>query len=212
MESNQAVIVHFGKKEATVSLIIGELIAWLAWPIIQNLDNLEIVKNSFWLAPILFPIFSLVGSWVGYSLGKKILILYQFVKFLQVGLLNTFLDLGILNLLIYFMSISKDDYRFSYFKGISFLIASTNSYFWNRYWSFAEKRANGSDKKAEFAKFLTVSVIVFAVNLTISSLVFKSFNPTWISVAGWGTVSAIFGVVFSMIANFLGYKFIVFKA
>ncbi|PJE58155.1 MAG: hypothetical protein COU81_02185 [Candidatus Portnoybacteria bacterium CG10_big_fil_rev_8_21_14_0_10_36_7] len=212
MEFNQSPAIHFGKKEAIISLVIGELIAWLAWPIILNVDNFEVVKNLFWFAPIAFPILALIGSWVGYFIGRKVLVIYQLVKFFQVGLLNTFLDIGVFNVLILLLNISQEDYRFSYFKSISFLTASTNSYFWNRYWSFSEKRANGVDKKAEFAKFITVSVIVFIVNLGISTYIFKVFSPSWLSTKEWATVSAIFGVIFSMIANFVGYKFIVFKA
>lgn len=195
-----------------VSLIIGELIAWLVWPIVKNFENFQVIKDYFWAAPIIFPFLSLIGSWAGYAIGRRIIIFFQFTKFFQVGLLNTFLDLGILNLFVLFFGISQDDYRFSYFKGISFIIASTNSYFWNKHWSFVKKDDPLLDKRKEFIKFLTVSVIVFAVNVLIATYIFAEFTPSFFTIKEWGTISALFGVAFSMIANFLGYKFVVFKA
>ena len=55
---------------------------------------------------------------------------------------------------------------YSGFKGISFIAAVVNSYFWNKYWVFA---STGKNKKGEFLKFFIISAIGFGINVGIAS-------------------------------------------
>ncbi|MBZ1356258.1 MAG: GtrA family protein [Candidatus Nealsonbacteria bacterium] len=52
-----------------------------------------------------------------------------------IGTLNIFIDLGVLNFLIALTSITVSLY-YTLFKSISLLVAATNSYFWNKHWTF----------------------------------------------------------------------------
>jgi len=64
--------------------------------------------------------------------------IYQFIRFVFVGGINTVLDLAVLNLLVYVFAVTNP-FIFSVCKGISFIVAVTNSYFMNKYFTFAKK-------------------------------------------------------------------------
>lgn len=129
------------KKDIIASLIIGEALLWLLFFIARNLDfEISVFgfgAGLFWgFAAILFPVLALFCVYVSYLIGKRFLVFFQAAKFSLVGALNTFVDLGVLNLLIFVTGISAGVF-YSVFKGISFIIAVINSYFWNKFWVFA---------------------------------------------------------------------------
>ena len=133
----------------------------------------------------------------------------QAIKFVLVGILNTLVDLGILNLLILLSGISTGS-GYSAFKGISFTIAVINSYFLNKFWTFKSRGAGGAKK--EFTQFFIVSFIGFGINVGVASFVVNAVGPQLgISDKLWANVGAICATFAAMSWNFLGYKFIVFK-
>jgi len=131
-------------------------------------------------------------------------IVRQFAKFFLVGIMNTLIDLGTLNLLILISGIGSGLW-YSVFKGASFLIATTNSYFWNKRWTF------GSDKD-KFRQFLVISIIGFFINVGTASFLVNLIGPqAGLTIKIWANVGALSGSIIGLIWNFLGYKFIVFK-
>jgi putative flippase GtrA len=129
---------------------------------------------------------------------------FQVAKFIVVGGSNTIVDLGILNLLILFSGFAAG-IPFVIFKGISFLLAVSNSYFWNKRWTFASN-------KEVFWQFLAVSAIGLMLNVAAASLVVNVVGPQFgLSPKIWANVGAITGTLIVMSSNFLGYKFLVFK-
>jgi putative flippase GtrA len=195
------------KSDIIIALVIGELIALFSLGILKNIGiQLEWL---YWVWPIIVPIGALFGLVIAYFLGKKFIILWQAAKFILVGALNTFVDLGILNILILISGISSGLF-FSVFKGISFIVAVINSYFWNKYWTFKKKESVAPGK--EFGQFLAVSVIGFGINVGIASLVVNLIGPQFgLSEKIWANIGAIAATLSGMTWNFLGYKFIVFK-
>ena len=147
---------------------------------------------------------------------KRLAILYQFAKFFLVGGLNVLVDLGVLNLLILVSAVSSG-LGYSVFKGISFLVAVTNSYFWNKNWTFKKDgillhSSIPENKKGEFGQFLVVSAIGFLINVLTASLVVNLVGPQFgLNVKTWANVGALMGSVVGLLWNFIGYKFIVFK-
>jgi len=136
-------------------------------------------------------------------------IIKQAMKFILVGILNTLIDLGVLNLLIWLSGIAAGPF-YSVFKGISFVAAVINSYLLNKFWTFRKKETGGV--KREFSQFFIVSVIGFGINVGVASLVVNVIGPQFgISVKLWANIGAVCATFVSMIWNFLGYKFIVFK-
>ncbi|MBU4350994.1 GtrA family protein [Candidatus Parcubacteria bacterium] len=130
--------------------------------------------------------------------------LLQFLKFFLVGSLNFLIDLGILFLLISASGMDKG-WQYSVFKGISFFIATVNSYFLNRAWTF-------ESKERKFNLFLLISIIGFFINVGVASLVVNSISP-WFGLNSktWAIIGAVKGSFVGLFWNFLGYKFIVFK-
>ena len=165
-------------------------------------------KKIIFILPFLIPFFAYLGIFVGFLLSKKVKSFFEFVKFFLVGVLNTFLDLGILNFLILIFGF-RSGFYYSFFKGISFLVAASNSYFWNKIWVFESKEKN---IKKESVKFLLISVGGLIINVAIASLIVAFFGSFLnISLRILGNIGAIGGVLGSMFWNFFGYKFFVFK-
>lgn len=134
--------------------------------------------------------------------------IYHFIRFGLVGVFNTVLDLVVLNLLISVFGV-VDPLAFSVCKGISFIIALLNSYFMNKYFTFAKKQKS----QKEFYLFFIVSIIGLFINIGISSFLFYliSLSSYNISVHIIATVSGIIGAMFSMVINYISYSYFVFK-
>ncbi len=132
----------------------------------------------------------------------------QIIKFAVVGVINTAVDLGVLNILIFMTSIASGFY-FSVFKAISFTVAVINSYYMNKYWTFAAK---GQKKEREFSQFFLVSVAGIIINVGTASVVVNAV-PNFLNTSPqfWANVGALSGTFCGLACNFLGYKYLVFK-
>ena len=132
----------------------------------------------------------------------------QGIKFVLVGILNTAIDFGVLNLLILITGITGG-WAIAPLNAISFLCAATNSYLWNKFWTF---KAKGGVAGKEFSQFLIISLIGIGINTGIvvagTSLVSPLFG---LSSKVWVNLIKVLATGVSMVWNFLGYKFIVFK-
>lgn len=194
------------KSDVLAALVIGEVCSWL---ILAVFKNLRVELPLVWSLLIVLPVLSLAGLWVAFFLGKKIPVLWQVAKFGLVGILNTLMDLGILNFLIFISGIASG-WLYVAFKGTSFSLAVINSYFWNKFWTFREK---GTASGKEFIQFLVISVMGFGINVGLASLVVNVVGPQFgLTEKLWANVGALAAVSLSMIWNFAGYKFIVFKS
>ena len=196
------------KKDLKIVALAGFLIAILAIPITSNLGLPPILKSfgSIGVSVILF-VLTLVGFLILNFFSRWLGILRQITKFTIVGGLNTFLDFAVLNFLIASSGIVAG-LGFSFFKGISFLVAVTNSYFWNKYWTFESQ----TKKELEFVQFAVVSTIGFFINVGVASFIVNNIGvPSAVSPTLWANFGALVAVAASLIWNFLGYKFIVFR-
>ncbi len=194
------------KSDILAAVIIGEVSAWLTLLIFKNI-RLEL--PFWWGLPIVLPILALIGLWIASILGKRLFIIYQAAKFLLVGILNTLIDLGVLNFLILITGVASG-LNFSFFKGISFLVAVVNSYFWNKFWTFEKREITKAPK--EFVQFFTVALIGLGINVGVASLVVNVIGPQFgLSEKIWANIGAITATFIGMTWNFLGYKFIVFR-
>jgi|GEM_PF-70648 len=199
------------KTDLIFVLIIGEMVAWLAFAILKTLEFDTVIWKihlGLFLA-IFVPITALICLYITYLLGKKIPVIFQAGKFITVGISNTLIDWGVLNLLILITGIPAGLF-YSVFKGASFLIAVINSYFWNKFWTFKKREIEKPGR--EFLQFLAISAIGMGINVGVASFVVNVIGPqAGISLKAWATVGAAIATIFAMVWNFLGYKFIVFK-
>lgn len=194
------------KIDAIISIIIGFLIGVFFFIALKN------IWKSFpysWLILIIFPPLTLAGMFVASCIGKKFLIVLQAAKWVLVGALNTFIDLGVLNGLIWISGIATG-LSFSVFKGISFLLATLNSYFWNKHWTFRKREKIFAPR--EFSKFLVVTTIGLFINVGVASFVVNIIGPQYgMTEKMWANVGAFIAVLIAWVWNFLVSKFIVFK-
>ena len=198
------------KIDIILSLIAGEAVAWYFVYLLPGAFarfNIPIyVLKSF---PIIFPILSLIGIWIAFLIGKKFLFVFQFAKFLLMGAVATIIDLGILAILIGITAITGG-WWYSFFKGISFIIATCGKYFGDKLWAFEKKEMEGAGK--EFTKFFIVTLGGLLINVAIASFMVNVIGPQFgISEKTWASVGGIIAAFGTVIWNFSGYKFLVFK-
>lgn len=201
------------KKDYLLVSLIGLLFSLLLLPVLENLrGDLKIpwqptLGNAVLLVAV-FIVFANAALWLADLLGRKFFALWQFAKFAAVGALNSIIDFGILNLLIAISGISAG-LLFAAFKSASFVIAATNSYFWNRFWVF---KATNEARVFEYGEFLAVSAVGLGINVSVASFVVNFIQPIGgVSPVVWANAGAFAALLFNLIWNFFGYKFLVFK-
>jgi putative flippase GtrA len=132
---------------------------------------------------------------------------FQFLRFGIVGALNTLLGIGVFNLLMWVSGITRG-IEISFFSLFTFAIVVTHSFFWNKFQVFK----SGEAARREYALFFVVSSTTALVNVGIISLLVNVIGaPAWISPTLWANIALIVTIPVSMIGNFLGYSFFVFK-
>jgi len=198
------------KKDYFLISIVGFFFGLFLLPVLNNIKFpfAGITLTSGFLIVLLFTIFAGFVLFIASLLAKLIPIILQIAKFAAIGALNTLLDLGILNILILISGVAVG-YWYSLFKACSFIIANINSYFWNKHWTFGiSDRANVK----EFGQFLIVSLVGFGLNIASASFVVNVISaPQNFSAERWANIGALSATAISLIWNFIGYKFFVFK-
>jgi putative flippase GtrA len=133
----------------------------------------------------------------------------QFFRFAMVGLVNTIINFGVLNLLSWLTGI-KSGPQVIYLSIIAFIAATTNSYYMNKRWAFRDPST--SDFGKEFSMFLLVSVGGAIINSGTIYLITTHVQPiAGLSATLWLNLSNIVGIGLGLIWNFIGYRTFVFK-
>lgn len=201
---NQPQVAKFSKNDLISSIILGFIIGIFTPLILQNVGKTLPLQNYYFA---IFPVLTLIGVWISYLIGGRLPVIIQIAKFGVVGVANTVIDFGILNFL---------SARFHIYSGVevsplnvaSFSVAVVNSYFWNKYWTF--KGGQGKTGK-QFVEFIIVSVIAIFINTGLVYLITLVPPVAGISEARWLNVAKLIATFASLVWNFLGYKFVVFK-
>jgi putative flippase GtrA len=158
---------------------------------------------------ITFSLLAVIGIFIGYLLSKIKPFFFQLAKFGAIGAANFSIDFGVYNILIFLTHINTGT-GIDVFKGIAFLGAVTNSYFWNKHWSFSKKDSTSSEK--EFALFLSVSVVGAILSIGMVHILVNTIgSPSGVSPNAWANLANVGATLIVLMWNFLGYKFIVFK-
>ena len=197
------------KRDIVSALIIGEICALILLFVAGYLEIPLSIKDFIKILPVALPVLSVLGIWFVSLFEQKIPVVFQAGKSFLVGILNTFIDLGILTLLMESFRIFTGLY-YVLFKATSFAFATLNSYFWNKLWTFEKKEAAVDLKQT--SKFYLITVGGLLIHLAVSSFMVNFLGPQFgISEKVWAYVGAIAAVFFGFIWNFTGYKLIVFK-
>ena len=196
------------------SVIIGFIISFFLIAtvniIIRDTSYNKISHGIIWsFILITSPIFITIWVYASHHMGKRRKVFFQFGKFIPIGISNTAIDFGTLNFLIMISSIDRG-IMFSVFKSISFICAVSNSYIWNKFWTFESRETNKMRK--QFVKFISVSLAGLIVNVGVASFIVNVLEPVGnISPLLWANFAAFVSIIFVMIWNFFGYKYFVFK-
>ena len=98
----------------------------------------------------------------------------RFAKFGMVGAIGFVIDTGALNIMVGTLGMYSGPHR-QVAKTISFLLALTSNFIWNRYWIYPESRSKRL--RVQVAQFALVNVVGLGVNLIIFGAVSSSLIP-----------------------------------
>ena len=133
----------------------------------------------------------------------------RMLRFGAVGLMTTFIDLGILNALLFIFATNVTYQQlFPFFATISFVAATLNSYLWNRHWTF---KAGDHTTKKTLPSFYLVTIISFLINVGISWFLVWLHPFPVLGATLWVNISKLVATSISLVVNFLGYQNIVFR-
>lgn len=196
------------KQDIIFSIILGEIVGVFLIPTFLHAEIYHKIPFPLFALLILLPLATILGTFLASLIAKLFPIFKQFAKFIAVGLANTSIDFGVLNTLSYFTGITAG-IGLVPLNSISFIIAMTNSFFWNKFWVF-EEREGGATK--EFGIFIAVTAIGLAINSAMVVFITSYFDPFFnLNPAQWENVAKLLATFLSLIWNFTGYKFVVFK-
>jgi len=193
------------KEDLLSSLAATILISLFLIPTLINTGLYDKLPISPLLFILIVPVLGLFGLFVANLIGKKIPLIWQFGKFATVGFLNTAIDFGILNLLIFLTNVTQG-IQIVPLNAISFSVAVINSYFWNKKWVF------DASKKGNFVTFVLVTIIGLLINSGIVYVITTFIPPVIVSSPTlWANIAKALATAISLFWNFAGYKLIVFR-
>lgn len=205
------------KKDIILALIIGELSALMMIFVGGNLSKenqmFAIIMPYADYLLFIFPVLCAAGLFLAYLLSRIIRhFIFQLGKFCLVGGFNFLLDAAVLNFFIFATGLAAGLPQ-SGFKSVSFAMGVVSSYLWNKNWTFKLSGTNSvKSAKKEFAHFLMVSGIGFALNISIDYVLVNMVSPFWnMPPRTWAQFSAVLAAAISLNWNFTGCKLFVFN-
>lgn len=150
----------------------------------------------------------MIGQLLNIYINLETKTLFEFLRYGMAGVFNTLLNILIFNLLMYTTGIDTGPYV-TLFSFIAFVVVITQAFFINALWVFKKKEAL---HHINYRKFFLISGIVALVNIVIIHILVNVVGaPMSLSAHAWANAALLPTIVISVIGNFLGYKFIVFK-
>jgi putative flippase GtrA len=143
-------------------------------------------------------------------------LLLQFSRFSVVGIVNTGVDLAVLNAQT-LLTGSTEGLGYAVQKAVSFSVAAAFSYLLNKRWTF-EDTSRTHQKK--LTQFFVVSIMGALLNVStatavvtyVKDLVNPLVSMELLTDQVWVNIGALCGTGAGLLWNFLGYKFVVFKS
>ncbi|MEK7087095.1 MAG: GtrA family protein, partial [Patescibacteria group bacterium] len=201
-----------------LAVLAGELAAWLSFPVLKNLKVFNMLAERgigaigfsvFWI--LFVPAGAIAGLGFFYFLAKykDRVGFFELGKYGIIGVLNTMLNAGAYNLLIFITNIASG-ITLDIFFIAAFIVTVVNSFFWNKFWSFAEK--NIENIKKEAIQFFGISAAVALINAVILHIIVNVIGaPSGVEPKIWANVALGFTIITAFLGNFFSYKYIVFS-
>lgn len=203
-------IQKFTKRDLGFSVLTGLIAGTIGWKVLEYLKVPQVHAVPWASLVLVVPILWILGVMLGYLLGQWLEFFNQFGKYAAIGFTNFAVNAGVLNILLARTGYVKGP-GYSMINAISFVVAMLSSYVWNKYWAFKSNK-NSQASGGEFIKFFIVTVVAFAVTLTVSSLVVNYVHPLLgMDAHQWANVATIIGAAFGLIFSFVGLRIAVFR-
>jgi putative flippase GtrA len=165
-------------------------------------------KLFFVVLPFLLALAWAIGIWIGKLVAKVHPALYQVAKFAEIGVLNTAINFGVLNLASLITGVTAG-FLVGGYNVPGTLIAATNSYFWNKFWVF--QKVDGKGMFRDVPKFALVTLVGLIVNSIIIVGFTSYISPMFgLTHAEWLNVGKVLATILGVLVDFIGYKFLVF--
>ena len=196
-------------RDIVLALIVGFLTGALAIPVVINLGLGVTIRVPLLLLPVIVAVLFATALLAASLVANRAPSLFEFSKFAVVGVLNSGVDFGILNLLMLITGVSSGG-GFLAFKSISVTLGVLNSYLWNKYWTF--KTSNAADARREFMAFMVVTLIAVGVNVAGADVIVNVIGaPTGFSAKLWANIGAISGAGPDAVHKFLRLQILRFQ-
>ena len=124
----------------------------------------------------------------------------KFTKFLFVGLLGT-----ITNISIFYVFVDRLSYDPIQTSIAGFIIASFQNYILNNNWTFFEQEKKRSLSRLNYFKYLSISLISLAVNLSVLQFILVQYQPNI------KAIGQLIGIASGTLVNYIGAKKWVFR-
>ncbi len=155
-------------------------------------------------------------SHLGAQMRSRISAWGQLSRFSVVGVLNTVVDLLVLNAAT-LLTGSKQGAGYAAQKGLSFFVAAVFSYVLNKRWTFQDRSPTDQTKK--LVLFFTISIVGALINVSTATatitygkpLVHSIWTTSLLTDQVWVNIGALCGTAAGFLLNFFGYKLVVFK-
>lgn len=200
---------QFTRKDLYFSTITGLITGFIAWRIFIFLD-IQKIQNISWMGlVVIIPLLWIVGVNLGYFLGRWLAFFNQFGKFAAVGFTNAAVYFAVLNVLISQSDINNGLW-YSLFIVVAFIIATSHSYFWNKYWVF--NAGKNEINSHELGKFFAAYIIAGVVNTGVASGLVNLADPMFgLTSDQWANAGGVAGSAAALVISFIGVKMAVFK-
>lgn len=190
--------------EARVALGAGLLAGLLAQPVLVGVYP----HAAWWMHAALFML-SLLAPPAFMAFARRIGAGRKVSRFVIVGGLTTFVDLGILDILLLALAHGDAHARmFPAFATISFIAATLNSFAWHRAWTFGKQ---GTGLAADLSRFYAVTLASFVVNVGLSTLLVWLQPFPFLGQTLWANIAKVLATGVSLLLNFMGYDRLVFR-
>lgn len=196
-------------RDAFNATVIGAAAGLLAWYIASTLSiTATPVRAALPMLWLVLGIIAPLGLWIASLLAQRIPTIFQLAKYGLIGVLNTLLNLSIINFLATLTGITAGIGAGS-FAIAGFVVANTHSFFWNKYWTFGARSTE--EAPVQYMEFLMVTAASSLIGAAlVAGLTHFVAPPFGLNARQWLNLANGFAIIVSLIWNFLGYKFFVF--
>jgi putative flippase GtrA len=132
--------------------------------------------------------------------------LFQFLRFCAVGTSNAVIDFGVLNFLLW-MYPTSDYWRTLAYNSLAVLLAATNSFFWNKYWTFQQHHRVTRQEVLRFVVVTSATIVMNDLLMSLLALLFPHLMSSSLIGANVLKLAAIIG---TMSVSFFGMRLWVF--